>query len=72
MRMKKNNSQGIRSRGQIPYHLFCLHRENGLTGIPKICTRNYECRHCTFDQWLDEMVGCDVAKNVSQNIEIHT
>jgi hypothetical protein len=25
------------------------------TAIPKICTRGYECWHCSFDQWLDEM-----------------
>ena len=55
MRMEKDNIQGIGQTDQIPYPLFCLHAENGRTEIPKICTRNYECRHCAFDQWLDEM-----------------
>ena len=40
---------------QIPYLLFCRHMNDGETGIPKICARAYECWHCAFDQWLEEM-----------------
>ena len=52
MKIEKHN---IECTIQTSHHIFCLHTESGSTGIPKICTRNYECRHCAFDQWLDEM-----------------
>jgi len=35
----------------------CRHALTGRTDAPKICTLNYECYHCEFDQWLDE---CDL------------
>jgi len=62
VRIEKDNIEVTGQGTQIPYHLFCLHTENGLTGIPKICTRNYECRHCAFDQWLDEIEGRHTAE----------
>jgi hypothetical protein len=31
--------------------------ETALTRIPKICIHDYECRHCAFDQWIEEMEG---------------
>jgi len=62
VRMEKDNIEGTDQGVQIPYYLFCLHKENGSTDIPKICTRNYECRHCAFDQWLDEMEGRHTAE----------
>ncbi|MCG6892720.1 MAG: glycine cleavage system protein H [Desulfobacteraceae bacterium] len=33
----------------------CRHALTGRVQAPKICTMNYECYHCTFDQMLDEM-----------------
>lgn len=33
----------------------CIHSLTGRIGASKICTRNYECYHCGFDQWLDEI-----------------
>jgi hypothetical protein len=33
----------------------CVHAENVPAGIPKICIRDYECWHCAFDQWIEEM-----------------
>jgi glycine cleavage system H lipoate-binding protein len=39
-------------------HRPCRHALSGRTGAPKICTLNYECYHCEYDQWLDE---CDLA-----------
>jgi len=33
----------------------CIHSLTGRIGASKICTRNYECHHCSFDQWLDEV-----------------
>jgi glycine cleavage system H lipoate-binding protein len=33
----------------------CRHALMGRIEAPKICTMNYECYHCPFDQMLDEM-----------------
>ncbi len=55
MRNEMTNTQVVKPGVQIPYPLFCRHMENGETGIPKTCTRAYECWHCNFDQWLEEM-----------------
>ena len=33
----------------------CRHSLTGRVEAPKICTQNYECYHCAFDQMLDEM-----------------
>ena len=33
----------------------CRHTLTGRFTGPKICTSNYECHHCSFDQMLDEM-----------------
>lgn len=33
----------------------CRHALTGRVEAPKICTLNYECHHCAFDQMLDEM-----------------
>jgi len=33
----------------------CRHALTGRIDAPKICTLNYECFHCTFDQMLDEL-----------------
>ncbi|WP_022665574.1 glycine cleavage system protein H [Desulfospira joergensenii] len=33
----------------------CRHALTGRVDAPKICTLNYECFHCSFDQMLDEM-----------------
>ncbi len=32
----------------------CRHVLTGRVGEPKICTGNYECYHCPFDQALDQ------------------
>jgi len=32
----------------------CRHALTGRINAPKICTLNYECYHCSFDQMLDE------------------
>ena len=52
-------NQDVRSQFEIPYAL-CLHPEKGQ--IPKTCTRKYECWHCGFNEWLDEIVRCETAK----------
>ena len=34
---------------------LCHHVLSGRVEAPKICTRQYECYHCGFDQMLDDM-----------------
>lgn len=36
-------------------HRPCRHALTGRINAPKICTNNYECHHCAYDQMLDEM-----------------
>jgi len=33
---------------------LCRHALTGRINAQKVCTRNYECHHCEYDQWLDE------------------
>jgi glycine cleavage system H lipoate-binding protein len=39
----------------------CRHALTGRINAPKICTMNYECYHCPYDQMLDEM---DIARSI--------
>ena len=39
---------------------LCLHSIVGNTIVPKICILNYECSHCAFDQWLDNLEGTEI------------
>ena len=34
---------------------LCRHVMTGRISYPKICAMNYECYHCEFDQWLDDV-----------------
>ena len=49
----------IKGKGDAPKSQYpaCLHLENGAVKIARICIRNYECWHCAFDQWLEEIEG---------------
>ncbi len=51
--------QDVRSEFETSNGL-CLHPEKGQ--IPKSCTRKYECWHCGFNEWLDEIKRCTIAK----------
>ncbi len=33
----------------------CCHANTHRTKIPKICIRDFECWHCAFYQWLEEV-----------------
>jgi len=33
---------------------YCRLMLTGVVEAPKLCTLNYECCHCAFDQWLDD------------------
>lgn len=56
MREKMNRKETTRLGIQNPGR-FCVRAETGLARIPKICIHDYECRHCAFDQWMEEMEG---------------
>jgi hypothetical protein len=49
---KEKTRLGIQNPGRS-----CVRAETDLTRIPKICIHDYECRHCAFDQWMEEMEG---------------
>ena len=34
---------------------LCIHTDSGRIQIVKTCIHGYQCGHCAFDQWLDEM-----------------
>lgn len=34
---------------------MCRHVLTGRFNGPRLCTRNYQCYHCGFDQMLDDM-----------------
>ena len=40
---------------EIESRRCCRHFLEGTTDIPKQCLHNHECRHCGFDQWLEEI-----------------
>jgi hypothetical protein len=52
MDKKRGSDLGIQNPGRP-----CVRAETDLTRIPKICIHHYECRHCAFDQWMEEMEG---------------
>lgn len=39
---------------------LCLHNTAGHAIVPKICILNYECSHCAFDQWLDNVERSEI------------
>lgn len=41
---------------------LCLHNTAGNAIIPKICMLNYECSHCAFDQWLDNIEEAEIKR----------
>ena len=51
---QKTTRQPMTTESQLPSPA-CLHVANGRIQIPKICIRGYECLHCVFDQWIEEM-----------------
>jgi hypothetical protein len=60
LRRAKPKEEGIKMRKPSPKNqptgtdTWCSHVENGRMGIPRICIRNFECRHCAFYYWLEE------------------
>lgn len=49
--MIQTQGPGLKPRTPL---LSCLHTESGRTEITRSCIHGYQCRHCAFDQWLDE------------------
>jgi hypothetical protein len=54
MRESVTKKEGMRLGIQNPSR-SCVRAETGLTRIPKICIHDYECWHCAFSQWLEEI-----------------
>lgn len=47
-------TEGMELGRDNPFRL-CLHTDSGHIRTAKTCIYNYQCWHCPFDQWLDEM-----------------
>jgi hypothetical protein len=60
MNKKERTGLGIQNPGRS-----CVRAEKGLTRIPKICIHGYECWHCAFDQWIEEMEEIRVLPGLS-------
>ena len=58
---RMTDRKGMKSGIQMPGRR-CVHVENGRAIIPKICVRDYECGHCAFDQWIEEMEGREFSR----------
>ena len=56
MREWMTKKEGMRLAIQSPGR-SCVRAEAGLTRIPKVCIHGFECWHCAFDQWIEEMEG---------------
>ena len=54
MREKMNKKERTMLANQNPGR-SCVRAETGLGRIPKICIHGFECAHCAFDQWIEEM-----------------
>ena len=49
---KERTGLGIQNPGRS-----CVRADTGLARIPKVCIHGFECSHCGFDQWIEEMEG---------------
>ena len=56
MRERMSKKEGMRLAVQSPGR-SCVRAESGLARIPKVCIHGFECSHCAFDQWMEEMEG---------------
>ncbi|MGD8227870.1 MAG: hypothetical protein PVI20_08830 [Desulfobacteraceae bacterium] len=54
MRKRMTKKERMRSANHSPSR-SCVRAETGLARIPKICIHGFECSHCAFDQWIEEM-----------------
>jgi hypothetical protein len=63
-KMMKKMKKAKETRLGIPCR-SCVHAENGRAEIPKICIRDYECWHCAFDQWIEELEERQVLPGLS-------
>ena len=56
MRERMTKKEGMKLGVQDPGR-SCMRAETGLAGIPKVCIHGFECSHCAFDQWIEQMEG---------------
>ena len=54
MAKKMTSTKGVELGIQNPAR-SCTQVGDARVEIPKICTHDYECWHCPFDQWIEEM-----------------
>ena len=54
MRERMTKKKAMRSANQNPGRA-CVRAATDLARIPKICIHGFECSHCAFDQWIEEM-----------------
>lgn len=66
MRARMNRKEGTRVGIENPGR-SCVRVETGLTRIPKICIHGYECWHCAFSQWLEEMEKSQASTGASDD-----
>jgi hypothetical protein len=57
---------GLKTRS-MGNNKWCLYAENGRMEIPKICIRNFECWHCSFYYWLEEVGQVSFCEACSQS-----
>ena len=48
----------------------CLHALTDRTSAPKICTMDYECTHCPYDQMLDDFSGPFGDRDLRLEVEV--
>jgi len=48
----------------------CRHTLTGSISVPKICSLDYECYHCAYDQMLDEPVWMNMVKFNSASVPV--
>ena len=54
MKRSMSRTEGLALARHNSSHL-CLHADSKRIRTAKTCVYNYQCGHCPFDQWLDEM-----------------
>ena len=62
MAKKMTSTKGVELGIQNPAR-SCIRVENAGLRIPKICIHDYECWHCPFDQWIEEMEEIQESEN---------
>ena len=68
MKRSMSRTEGLALARHNSSHL-CLHADSKRIRTAKTCVYNYQCGHCPFDQWLDEMEEREEIKDNLTNTE---